>query len=188
MDHELRLLERRAALGDLTALGALQRAHRRCGRGWSGERLHPRMVLGSRDPLYLYDPGKGHRIEMVWVPPKGEERGLWMSRGVVTLKLFVTFCRATGAPLPDRGPDIFTLDQARAYARWAGVTLPARHELDRAGRSAQRAIFSPLPAPDEHWQRERWTRSDRASFRVVLRASPAAGPGGRLPLTRAGPR
>lgn len=165
MDRDLRLLERAAALGDPSALDALHRARRRCGRGWSGESLHPCMVLGSRAPLYLYDPGKGHRLEMVWVAPGAEERGFWIARGFVTFKLFVTFCRATGAALPDRGVDTFTLEQARAYARWAGATLPTRRELERAARILK------LPELEERWPRQRRWRDDRTPFRVVLRAS-----------------
>lgn len=146
MDHDLRLLERRAALGDVAARAALARLHRRCGRGWRGEPLHPRMVLGSREPLYLYDPGKGHRIEMVWLPPAGDERGLWISRGPIGWALFVTYCRATGAPAPPRGASAFSLAQARAYARWAGLKLPTPAELARAAAGGVPAAAPPPPA------------------------------------------
>ncbi|MCO5168512.1 MAG: hypothetical protein M9894_19405 [Planctomycetes bacterium] len=153
MDHDLRLLERRAALGDAAALVALQHARRRCGRGWQGEPLHPRMLLGPRPPLYLYDPGKGHRIEMVWVPPTDDARGFWISRGPIGWPLFVTYCRATGAPAPPRGASAFSLAQARAYARWAGLKLPTPAELARAGAWSACTATAPPPA-----------------FHVVLRA------------------
>jgi hypothetical protein len=154
MDLQLRILERRMAQGDPMALAALYRARRRSGLGWQGEALPPRMLVGPRPPLYLWDPGKGHRIEMVW------EGQLWISRRTITAELFRTFARATRTRAP--GGATFTRDEATAYARWAGVALPRIIDLFPDGEPE--VLLEWLA--DGRLRR----RDERRPFRVVVRS------------------
>ena len=139
MDHDLRTIERRARLGDAAAAAALERAWLRSGLGWHGERVPERMLVGVLRGLYLWWPGAGYRIEMSWIG-RVRDDSVWVSRRPLTAALLRTFFRATGRVALEGERVPYAV--AKAYALWAGASVPRRRELVLAGHEGEASWYA----------------------------------------------
>jgi serine/threonine-protein kinase len=134
--------------------------------------------LSSQNAVARIDDDLG---EMVFIPAGpfqyGPDKtqltlpGFYIDVTEVTNEDYEQFCQATGRPIPpglDRGKPGYpvvnvTIDDARAYAAWAGKRLPTEKEWQKAARGADGRSYPwgdlPNPSranvadnPDDSWQ------------------------------------
>jgi serine/threonine-protein kinase len=95
---------------------------------------------------FLYGPGR----ERATLP------AFYVDRTEVTNAAYQQFCQATGRALPvgfrSNQPELpvtaVTLEDARAFARWAGKRLPNAKEWEKAARGANGRVFPWGDEPD----------------------------------------
>ena len=87
---------------------------------------------------------------------QGVAPAFYIDQTEVTNRAYLSFCQATGHPLPPDFPQEHlelpvvnvTIEDATAFAKWAGKRLPDSLEGEKAARGAQGYLFTWGDAPD----------------------------------------
>ena len=118
------------------------------------------------DTPFLFGAAK----ESVTIP------AFYVDRTEVTNQAFAEYARATGAPLPAGNPDLpvvnVTLEEAQAFAQWAGKRIPAMKQWEKAARGLDGRTYPWGEAP----------AADRANVGSGRLVSVTEFPGGASPF------
>ncbi len=130
--------------------------------GWHDETMPTGMSKAAEENVYLWDTGKGLKIEMVYVSPGGftmgsvdggddekpkhthaMAKGYYVGRYETTWKEFLFFCEKTGRSQPeapswgrkgDHPVVNVSWEDASAFCAWAGLALPTEVQWEKAAR------------------------------------------------------
>jgi formylglycine-generating enzyme required for sulfatase activity len=136
--------------------------------GWFDEPMPRGMSKATQPNVYIWDTGRGIKIEMLYIPPgefiqgpdewKQEEtstigkidQGYYISKYPVTWNVYQDFCKSTKRELP-QAPDWgivpnhpvvnVSWNDVKAFSQWAGLSLPSDMEWEKAARGTDGRIY-----------------------------------------------